>query len=766
MISLPWSTFSFLPSLLRSSTHDRHDPDHPDSDQDTTMNSLPDGGQPRPRDDDQMDCDNESLRERASSAIPTDRDCHDESDCDRSRKPDFDAVPSSPLSELAKTPPLFSSPLAVRDPADRYPSPSMTSLSSSSALASGCQSPLRADMPLASDTINVSSFAEMATSAPSERPRKRRKIAAPKERITEYLDFDKVRDNGFDAESDRKLDRLVDTLRYQKKIVVIAGAGISVSAGIPDFRSKQGLFATLPNEHKMKGSGKHLFDASVYKHDETTEKFHKMVCDLATMVKSAKPTKFHHLLASLAAEGRLMRLYTQNVDCVDTNMPPLKTTVPLNRKGPWPKTIQLHGSVEHMNCSKCGQITPLNTELFVGHEAPLCAECTEMDAVRTIHGGKRSHGIGRLRPRMVLYNEYNPDEEAIGNVSSSDLKGRPDAVIVVGTSLKIPGVRRLVKELCQATRNKRGGFTAWINLDSEPQHNDFKDCWDLVVRGKSDDVAHFAQLPPYDVPSAEPSDILNEEDNKVREQWLQRDKVEVQLSQSSHSPALPKPEFEALTVTQANATKVQGIPTPSTSPRLLPTLPGNKAGKSRQSKLAFGATPVASSDSEAPSKKRKRAPAKKSGKQAKKAAEPPKNAVTQTFRAVKNRALVTPVQAKPEKNIKQEVTNELPTLRPQQPSSRSPVAYTAQKSSGKNEADSLMSSPLLPALIDTQCDLAALPTTPAHTQRGTSPLDGRSSPCIGVSTDSCLGSIVAAASEGPRIISPSSKPRGMEGLIN
>ncbi|KAM0279486.1 hypothetical protein ACHAQH_004546 [Verticillium albo-atrum] len=714
--------------------------------------------QPPSRDMDVIQREEErSLRERASSSLTT--------DCDRN--PDLDSIPSSPLSELAKTPPPFSSPLSLHDPTDRYPSPSMTSLSSSSALASGCQSPLRADLPLPSDSINVSSLAEMAASSQSERPRKRRKIAAPKERTTEHLDFDKVRDNGFDAESDRKLDRLVDTLRYQKKIVVIAGAGISVSAGIPDFRSKQGLFATLPNDHKMKGSGKHLFDASVYKHDETTEKFHKMVSDLATMVKAAKPTKFHHMLASLAAEGRLMRLYTQNVDCVDTNMPPLKTTVPLNRKGPWPKTIQLHGSVEHMNCSKCGQITPLNTELFVGHEAPLCAECTEMDAVRTIHGGKRSHGIGRLRPRMVLYNEYNPDEEAIGNVSSSDLKGRPDAVIVVGTSLKIPGVRRLVKELCQATRNKRGGFTAWINLDSEPQHNDFKDCWDLVVRGKSDDVAHFAQLPAYDVPSSEPTDILSEEDNKVREQWLRRDKVEVQLTQASRNLPLPKLEDETATEGQVNAAKVQGILTPSASPRLPPTVPGNKVGKSRQSKLAFGATPVASSDSEATSKKRKRAPAKKSGKGGKKAAEPPKNTVAQAFRAVKNPALGPLIKTKLDKHVKHEDMNELPTLRPQPPTSRSPMSYTAQKLSAKDEVDSLMSSPpLLPAAIDKWHDLPTLPTTPAHTQRGTSPLDGRSSPCIGVSTDTCLGSIVAAVSDGPRTISPSSKPRGMEGLIN
>ncbi|KAM0322886.1 hypothetical protein ACHAQA_009228 [Verticillium albo-atrum] len=752
MVSLPWPTLSFLSSFIfRNPTRD---PNNQQLDLDleaTTMDVLPQLPQ---RDVDEMECEDERVSGSASSSSPLTTDCDS----------DPDAIPSSPLSVLAKTPPPFSSPLAVLDATDRYPSPSMSSLSPSPALASGCQSPLGADLPvLPSDSIHVSSLAAMTTlpGSQAERPRKRRKIAAPKERTTEYLDFDHIRDNGFDAESDRKLDRLVDTLRYQKKIVVIAGAGISVSAGIPDFRSKQGLFATLPNDHKMKGSGKHLFDASVYKHDETTEKFHKMVSDLATMVKAAKPTRFHHLLASLAAEGRLMRLYTQNVDCVDTNMPPLKTTVPLNRKGPWPKTIQLHGSVEHMNCSKCGQITPLNTELFIGHEAPLCAECTEMDAVRTIHGGKRSHGIGRLRPRMVLYNEYNPDEEAIGNVSSADLKGRPDAVIVVGTSLKIPGVRRLVKELCQATRNKRGGFTAWINLDSEPQHNDFKDCWDLVVRGKSDDVAHFAQLPAYDMPSSESTDIISEEDDKVREQWLGRHRVEVQLTQASD----PKDELEAAIDIQTKPIKVQGIPTPSASPRIPPTMPSGKVGKSRQSKLAFGATPAASSDSEAPSKKRKRAPAKKTGKAAKKTAiEPPKNTVTQTFRSVKSRALVAPPQTKPEQPIKREDANELPTLRPQQPLSRSPVSYTAQKRLAKGEKAGLMSSPpLLPTSIEVRCDLPMLPTTPPPTQRATSPMDGRSSPCIGVATDTCLGSIVAC---GPGTISPTSKPRGMEGLIN
>jgi NAD-dependent SIR2 family protein deacetylase len=53
----------------------------------------------------------------------------------------------------------------------------------------------------------------------------------------------------------------LNTFRY-----LVVGAGISVQAGIPDFRSPEGLFQTLKrdNPRESLASGKDLFDASVF----------------------------------------------------------------------------------------------------------------------------------------------------------------------------------------------------------------------------------------------------------------------------------------------------------------------------------------------------------------------------------------------------------------------------------------------------------------------------------------------------------------------
>lgn len=264
-----------------------------------------------------------------------------------------------------------------------------------------------------------------------------------------------------------------------------------------------------------------------------------MVRGLSELASQAKPTAFHHLLATLGEEGRLMRLYTQNVDGIDTSLAPLATSVPLAAKGPWPRTIQLHGGLQKMVCSKCNHLSDFQPALFDGPIAPLCTQCVETDKIRTDHAGKRSHGIGRLRPRIVLYNEHNPDDEAIGAVMSSDLRSRPDAVIVVGTSMKIPGVRRIVREMCGVVRSRRNGIAVWVNRDPPPIGKEFEDCWDLIVKGSCDDVAAFAKMRHWDEDRTGLKNCTESDaERAVQEQGVQ---IVIQAPQKPWAFAIPTP---------------------------------------------------------------------------------------------------------------------------------------------------------------------------------------------------------------------------------
>jgi NAD-dependent histone deacetylase SIR2 len=281
-------------------------------------------------------------------------------------------------------------------------------------------------------------------------------------------------------------------LRESRRLIVVVGAGISVQAGIPDFRSRAGLFKTIKDELSLRSSGKDMFDASVYQDHDSTSNFHQTVRDLHRLCQNCKPTPLHRYLNQIASDGRLCRLYTQNIDCLDTQLENLETKVPL--EAPWPQTIQLHGSLNMMVCTRCRWTSKLDPSLFTTGDTPECPECLELELVRVI-AGKRSLGAGRLRPRVVLYNEENPDAESIGAVSEQDLNSRPDGLVVVGTTLKIPGVRRIVKEMAAAVHAAKGACL-WINIDDFPQlDTQFEGCFDMLIKGDCQDIppliAHF-----------------------------------------------------------------------------------------------------------------------------------------------------------------------------------------------------------------------------------------------------------------------------------
>ena len=100
--------------------------------------------------------------------------------------------------------------------------------------------------------------------------------------------------------------------------------------------------------------------------------------------------------------------------------------------------------------------------------------------------GKRSSGIRRLRPNMVPYGEEHPREETIGATTEQDIRKGPDAVLVVGTALKVPGAKRLVTELCRAAK-ARDGLTVWIS--NAVSTTALRIPLNLVIQGDCDEVA-------------------------------------------------------------------------------------------------------------------------------------------------------------------------------------------------------------------------------------------------------------------------------------
>lgn len=224
----------------------------------------------------------------------------------------------------------------------------------------------------------------------------------------------------------------------------------------------------------MRKSGRSSFDISVYNTSGDTECFHTMIRDIWKRSIQAEPTAFHIFMDRFAQHGRLLRHYTQNVDCIEQQLPALDRT-----------TVQLHGRIDQALCHQCGWKGPFVPSWFVGPELPSCSHCYHASLERE-RIGKRRLGIGRLRPNIVLYGEENPDGCMIGSTVAHDALRGPDVVYLAGTALKVPGARKLTKELCRATK-ARGGLTVWINEDLPPSGLSFG--FDHVLIGDCDEIA-------------------------------------------------------------------------------------------------------------------------------------------------------------------------------------------------------------------------------------------------------------------------------------
>ncbi len=96
----------------------------------------------------------------------------------------------------------------------------------------------------------------------------------------------------------------------------------------------------------------------------------------------------------------------------------------------------------------------------------------------------RPIAIGTLRPSIVLYDEPHPSGDSIASILSADIARQPDMLLIMGTSLKVHGLRSLVKDLAKSVHEK-GGIVVFVNLTHPGK--EWEGVVDTWIKGTTDE---------------------------------------------------------------------------------------------------------------------------------------------------------------------------------------------------------------------------------------------------------------------------------------
>jgi NAD-dependent SIR2 family protein deacetylase len=181
------------------------------------------------------------------------------------------------------------------------------------------------------------------------------------------------------------------------------------------------------------------------------------------LARECEATRTHHFIAKLRNRGQLVRNYTQNIDDIERKVG-LRTGFGNEKEGV--ECVQLHGSYRFLRCSCCERRASWDecereTTTLLGQQ-PVCPWCNDISEAR-IKNNKRPSNRGALRPDIVLYEEIHLWANQITELKAHDINyGNPDLLLILGTSLRIPGIKVMVKEFARSV-HKRGRLVVYVN---------------------------------------------------------------------------------------------------------------------------------------------------------------------------------------------------------------------------------------------------------------------------------------------------------------
>ncbi|MBS7263219.1 MAG: NAD-dependent protein deacylase [Eubacteriales bacterium] len=198
---------------------------------------------------------------------------------------------------------------------------------------------------------------------------------------------------------DDKIARLKEILDDSENVVFFGGAGVSTESGVPDFRSKDGLY----NQHDVRFERYRpeylLSHSCLVDEPEVFFEFYRQKMD----TRAIEPNDAHRVLAEMEKRGRLRAVVTQNIDG-------------LHQKAGSRVVYEIHGSTLRNYCMRCGRVYDSDAIFRSTERVPHCA-CG-----------------GVIRCDVTLYEEALPEEAVAGAIGAIR---RADTLIIGGTSLTV-----------------------------------------------------------------------------------------------------------------------------------------------------------------------------------------------------------------------------------------------------------------------------------------------------------------------------------------
>ncbi|CAG8683583.1 12317_t:CDS:2, partial [Dentiscutata erythropus] len=149
-----------------------------------------------------------------------------------------------------------------------------------------------------------------------------------------------------------------------RQCIIITGAGISCSGGIPvRFRSSDGLYNIIKSQYPDAfHSGKDLLDAQLLRTHNSIKQFNLFMSILKNLIVKARPTATHSFIKKLADMKKLKRVYTQNIDNLE-ELAGLHVDWQFERVSSCKaQVVQLYGTLSKLRCNACTNICPFTLQ--------------------------------------------------------------------------------------------------------------------------------------------------------------------------------------------------------------------------------------------------------------------------------------------------------------------------------------------------------------------------------------------------------------------